>query len=85
MNSLKAFSKLNNYKISLDRTLEWENLGGTVPDYAVTEDDGKANTFGYYLYTAIIYTAFTADRIVETSKYSWDEAIQKALAKYGKK
>lgn len=78
----KQLDQIESVKISLDRTLEWENLGGKHPDYAVTKDAGKANTFGYYLYTATIHTAFTKDRIIETSKYSWEEAIENAIKRW---
>jgi hypothetical protein len=71
--------KYQGVAIKFSRTLEWENLGGHWPDYAITENDGKVNTFGFWLYRIVIHQAFTKDMIISDSKISFEDAATKAL------
>lgn len=63
--------------LELTRTFHWENQGGKWPDYAVTDDNGKSNTFGYYQYAIKYHAVWTKDSFSVMSVYSFDDAAGK--------
>lgn len=86
MSLSKLEQLLNEYQglsITIKRESEWENLSGEYPDYAIIPNDGKSNTFGYYLYSIDIPQTLIKNYIKVTSKYSFEEAASLALSALG--